>query len=161
MNKILLIIFSIGFFLLLIILILWLFRKTSINIPTTTTSPTVTLVPTPTPNTTDLFISELLPPQDSKEPYLTIQKVTISFSEEVDPIALKYKISPKTEVIIRGDITKKKIYIIPRTKWELGKTTITILQSTISTRGKALYLPFTYNLTTDIPKSPEGEGELP
>jgi hypothetical protein len=161
MNKLLLIIFTIVLFLLLAIFGFWLLTRPIQNITKTNINPSITLVPTPTPNPTDLFISEILPPQNTKEPYLTFQKITINFSEEIDPIALKYEITPKTEVLVSGDLAKKTVYIIPRTTWEIGKTTITILQSTRSRNGKALYRPFTYSIITDIPKASEDEGKLP
>jgi hypothetical protein len=118
--------------------------------------PAISIIPTTTPAPTDLFVSSVLPPQNPKEPYLPIQKITLTFSEDVKPSDLKYEIEPQTEILIRSGDDKKTLYIIPRTKWEIGSTKITILSSTISTSGKSLYRPFTYNLIVDIPPIPEG-----
>lgn len=125
------------------------------------TNQTVTLVPTITPQSTDLFITKALPPQDNSQPYLTIQKVTLVFSDETEPASLKYSVDPPTEVLLRGGVDKKTIYIIPRTNWVIGKTTITILKETTSTNSKKLYRPFIYTLNSDIPPVPPGVFDVP
>ena len=145
--------------LLLFLVVFFLSKKPAIknNLPT----PTITLVPTPTPKATDLFIQSALPPQNPTEPYLTFQKITLRFSEEVNPIDLVFEVSPPTQTLIRSGTTKDIVYILPREKWEIGKTTITILQATRSTSGKSLYRPYVYEVLTDIPEAPELEMEHP
>jgi hypothetical protein len=123
-------------------------------------TPTVTLVPTAQPDPSDLFIQRVLPPEDPAEPYLPVQKVTIVFSEEVEPVALKYDISPPTEVYVRNGDDKRVIFIIPKTKWSIGETTISILESTISVAGRNLYSPYDLVLITDIPPAPSGIFEV-
>ncbi len=154
LNRILLIVLFLVVVLLVTILLIWIKqpgRVPSQDLPV----PTITLVPTPTPRPTDLFVESSLPAQNPKEPYLTIQKITLNFSEEVNPIDLVYEIDPPTQTIIRSGLSKKTVYIIPREKWEIGTTTITISTLTRSTTGKLLYSPYIYKLVTDIPPAPE------
>lgn len=140
--------------LLSVLILILLSQKPKTEEPLKGPSPTITLVPTITPQPTDLFITSVLPVQNPEAPYLPIQKITFIFSEFVQPGELKYEISPKTEVLIRGGLNDQTLYIIPRNKWELGETTVTILQSTRSISGKSLYQPYVYRLLIDIPPPP-------
>lgn len=160
-KKLLLIIGGITLFILLILLVLNLFGKEKTPTVKNGIIPTATLVPTITPKPTDLFITNILPPPNPKEAYLSIQKITITFSEEVEPGSLKYEISPKTDVLVRNGVDKRTLYIVPRSKWEMGETTVVILQTTRSVKGRALYLPSIYKMVVDIPPAPELNSTAP
>ncbi len=152
-------IFAVTAFLIFLILVsMFLFRKTPGTI--TGPTPTITLVPTITPRPTDLFISSVLPPQNTPNAYLPIQKITITFSEEVEPAAVKLLTEPSTEVLLRKG-GANVVYIVPREKWVLGETKIRILKETTSKSGKKLYTPYFYSLFVDIPPAPEIEYDHP
>ncbi len=155
MNKKLLI-FSSGILLATLFLLLIFFFSKKPDPVTDYPKTTITVVPTITPEPTDLFIQNALPPQNPTEPYLTFQKITLRFSEEIRPIDLRYEIEPQTDVFVRGGEDKKTIHIIPKTKWQLGSTRVTILTTTVSTSNKRLYTPYEYTLIIDVPPVPSG-----
>lgn len=123
------------------------------------------LLPTPTPTTADSTptpLPTILPnelrvisalPQNQNQTYLPIQKVTLVFNDTITPDDLTIETNPATPTtILQGD--SNTLYVVPQTAWTTGTTTITVLQTTRSSNGKALLIPYTYSIITELPEGP-------
>lgn len=129
-------------------------RNTITPSPTPVQIPTV--VPSATPGENELIVVSTLPAENLDTPFLPIQKITLQFNDEIAPEDLIIETSPSTEVdIIRGS-NNNQVFIIPSTLWAIGRTDITILQSTSSLSEKRLLRPYNYSIITALPTlSPE------
>ena len=127
--------------------------------PNLITPPTATLTPAPQTTTypVDSFhLLNVMPTKDAVQPYLPSQKITFVFNLPITPSLLKYEINPLTQVDVIQGPNLTTLFVIPKTFWTIGETTITILQTTRSTDGTAIFAPFTHKIKTDFPKEPEG-----
>ncbi len=157
MNKKLIFILG-GFFvvtLILFILSLFADNQSPINNVVTTPTPIDTEnsnFPTSAPD--ELSITNVLPSQTSQQTYLPFQKITLTFNANVSPGDLTITTTPITETTILQGPSLNELFIIPKTSWSLGKTTITINNSQNNNSGKRFIKPFVYTITTAVPTLP-------
>lgn len=118
-----------------------------------TPTPSQTVIVSPTPvqfSESELSITSIIP-LDTKKSYLPPQPIQISFTQEVLPTSLKYTITPQTDVLVVKGSTPNSLILAPKTMWQSGITTITILGDTTSKKGLLLKNPQSYILHTAIP----------
>lgn len=137
-------------------------KKPIPSVSPTPTSRPILVRPSPTQivDNTALFVTNITPPENPKEPYLPIQQVTFTFNEEVDPQSVSYEITPPIPVVLRNGASKREIIISAKTSWTAEVATITLLQGTTSLTRKSLATPVAYVLKTGFPRTapPDAEG---
>ena len=118
------------------------------------TSPTSS--PSPTPGENELVVTSILPVAEINSTYLPFQKITVSFNEPVLSQDLFIETIPNVQVEVFQGASLNEVFIVPSSTWPLGKTELTILQTTTSINGKGLRAPVIYSITTALPTlSPE------
>jgi hypothetical protein len=112
--------------------------------------------PTPTQEGDKLIITSIFPVVNTDNAILPFQKITVSFNTPVSPENIFIETNPKTETNIFQGVNPTEVFITPSSTWTLGKTELTILQTTSSIDGKRLRAPVIYSIVTSLPTlSPE------
>lgn len=139
-----------------VILVVVIFIVVSLLNPKKNPPPSQTNTPTPTPEFVqgELYTVKITP-IDTTKTYTPAQPIEITFTQDVDKLALKYEITPAANTFVVASQNPNSLIIVPTTVWSTGSTSITILEDTTSTGGRKLKNPQTYILNAAIPTIPQ------
>ena len=163
-NKILIIIVLI---LAIIVLGTYLFISPSKQQTPTTQQPPIPIeqISSPTPSSDISTISgqlkafqveKITPVQNLSTDYSPITPIEIKFTDNVSLDNLVITTQPQTPTTIYMKDTSA-IRLVPKSSWEIGTTTITILKQTSSSNGVSLPENYLYRIKTAWPKNPPPE----
>ncbi|MBI2017949.1 hypothetical protein HYS92_02775 [Candidatus Daviesbacteria bacterium] len=114
-------------------------------------SPSPSATPITLPSEEKLSIVNINPPENLSFKKLPIVQIEITFNEPVAAQDFSYTVSPHAESYVKLRIGTNTLVLTPKTNWQPGITTITILNGTKSQNGKLLEKPFSYELDTEFP----------
>lgn len=116
-----------------------------------------TFIPATTSGTVTTFtVTAISPVQDINIDYSPITPVQIKFNTDINIETFEYTTTPNTPTILYFD-DARTVRIVPKSAWEIGTTTITILKSSSSTNGSALPENYVYQITTAWPPTPPAD----
>ncbi|MFA5932646.1 MAG: hypothetical protein WCV81_00100 [Microgenomates group bacterium] len=123
-----------------------------------TTVPITTITPTQKPLPSQFGIEETTPSEDTSIIYFPNQQIGFTFNKSVDADSVIYSVTPNAPVNIKLDINSNRTVVFtPKTTWQKGITTITILPQTKALDGQLLNQSFVYKLNSEFPSNPPAD----
>lgn len=119
-------------------------------------TPTISLTPTIT--STQFKIESVIPTEDTSVNHFPNQQIGFTFNSSMNISTVLYSIIPNVPVnVTLATDSNKMVIFTPKTTWQKGITTITILPQTKSLDGHILNQPFIYRFNSDLPANPPAD----